>query len=151
MKTFMERFAPTAHRKELECCCPDDCGKTYLLTHLACSAGCYGCPESHFKMELVSLRGHALDSQSETEEESELEEAAEESQEESRSWAESMIEQVPGAPHLEVECSAAYEDEEEKSVAGTTRNEADNSSSPAASSNAKTTTAAHRCHLGEMD
>ncbi len=81
MKTLMAKFENTTRSRELPCCCPDDCGKTYRVTHLACSEGCYDCNESTVTMELVSIHEGALEV-SDGEEEDEEEEALEEDEEE---------------------------------------------------------------------
>ena len=78
MKTCMAKFDNTTHSKELPCCCPADCGKTYRVTHLACSAGCYDCEESGLLVELVSIHNTLVESDADTD----AEEGEEESQEE---------------------------------------------------------------------
>ena len=63
--TLMAKFAPTTRRKEMECCCPDDCGKTYMVTHRPCSYGCFDCAESELVLDLFSVHGQSLASESE--------------------------------------------------------------------------------------
>ena len=31
--------------------CPEDCGKSYWITHRPCAKGCYDCPESSLELE----------------------------------------------------------------------------------------------------
>ena len=57
-KTLMAKFVPTTRRKEMECACPDDCGKTYMVTHRPCSYGCFDCAESKLVLDLLSIHGH---------------------------------------------------------------------------------------------
>ena len=107
MKAFMAKFESTTHSKEMPCCCPDDCGKIYRVTHLACSAGCYDCDESDFRMELVSIH-EDLDMQSDdvVESEEEAEEGEEEDVESvSVSGADSNIEEETGV-EVHVEATA---------------------------------------------
>ncbi len=63
-KTLMGKFVPTTRRKEMECGCPDDCGKTYMVTHRPCSYGCFDCAESRLVLDLLSIHGHHLVSES---------------------------------------------------------------------------------------
>ena len=64
VKPFMASFAPK-HVKEMRCGCPDDCGKTFLITHRACSEGCYQCPESSLDIDLIGVHGHNISSEGE--------------------------------------------------------------------------------------
>ena len=64
-KTLMAKLVPTTRRKEMECACPDDCGKTYLVTHRPCNYGCFDCAESELVLDLLSIHGHDLVSESE--------------------------------------------------------------------------------------
>ena len=61
----LAQFVPTTRRKEMECACPDDCGKTYLVTHRPCNYGCFDCAESELVLDLLSIHGHDLVSESE--------------------------------------------------------------------------------------
>jgi hypothetical protein len=55
MKIFMAKFENAAHSREVSCCCPQDCGKKYKVTHRACSGGCYECDGSGLTLNLVSV------------------------------------------------------------------------------------------------
>ncbi len=50
VKFLMAEFEPT-HRKEMSCCCPGGCGKSYWITHRPCDKGCYDCAESSLELE----------------------------------------------------------------------------------------------------
>ena len=58
------RYAPT-HVKEMRCSCPDDCGKTFIIMHRACSLGCYHCNESSLDIDLIGVHGHGIDTEGE--------------------------------------------------------------------------------------
>ena len=73
MKHSMTKFVSTTRCKEVECCCPDDCGKTYMITHRACSLGCFDCPQSALVLDVVAIHGLRLDAESESEGASERE------------------------------------------------------------------------------
>ena len=49
----------------MECGCPDDCGKTYMVTHRPCSYRCFDCADSELVLDLLSVHGHSLASESE--------------------------------------------------------------------------------------
>ena len=50
VKYLMAKFE-SAHRKQMSCYCPEDCGKSYWVTHRPCAKGCYDCPESSLELE----------------------------------------------------------------------------------------------------
>ena len=56
----MAKFVPMARRTEMECGCPDDCGKTYMVTHRPCSYRCFDCAESKLVLDLLFIHGHHL-------------------------------------------------------------------------------------------
>ncbi len=65
VKDLMACYAPS-HSKDMPCCCDNDCGKTFAVTHHACREGCYRCDESRLDLALIAVHGHSLDSESES-------------------------------------------------------------------------------------
>ena len=157
-KTLMAKFVPTTRRKEMECACPDDCGKTYMVTHRPCSYRCFDCADSELVLDLLSVHGHSLASESEATDSEATEVDAIDA---SRHWGDSEV--APnanatddccdrdGCGGMEPETQGTRTVFDEESGASPTEEAKENDTCKMAAPRQTEASLPEACHLGSMD